>query len=49
MEFSTATKRILPQDLYLCKHVLVQRKRKAKQTALGSFFAKIVTFPAYRH
>jgi len=46
MEFSTATKRILPQDLSVCEHMLVQRKRKAKQTALDSFFAKRVTFPA---
>jgi hypothetical protein len=45
MELSTPTKRILPQDLSVCEHMLVQRKRKAKQTALDSFFAKRITFP----
>jgi hypothetical protein len=29
--------------------MLVERKRKAKQTALDSFFAKRVTIPAQRH
>jgi hypothetical protein len=46
MEFSIATKRILLQDLSVCERMLVQRKRKAKQTALDSCFAKRVTFPA---
>jgi len=29
MEFSTATKRILPQDMSVCEHMLIQSKRKA--------------------
>jgi hypothetical protein len=46
MEFSTATMRILPQNLSVCEHTLAERKRKARQATLDSFFAKRITIPA---
>jgi hypothetical protein len=49
MEFSTGTKIILPQVLSVCERMVVERNRKAKQTALDCFFAKRVTIPTQRH